>query len=127
MQASIWDIATGACTRVLSGHAGSVRAIRFSPTSPTLLVTASFLGQLRLWDLRTDSFVRAFQGHSRTVVSASFSHDGRALASGSSDCSARTWSIASGSCLAQLESLDAPILTTQFSGDGDCVLYGGSA
>ena len=43
------------------------------------------------------------QGHNREVTSVAFSLDGRQLATGSGDKTARVWDLASGQCTSTLE------------------------
>ena len=53
---------SGSLVRVLPGHCGEVFALRWLPTRPTLLLSASKDGGIRLWNTRTGHIIALFQG-----------------------------------------------------------------
>jgi WD40 repeat protein len=72
----------------LSGHAGVVNAVVFSPDGRLLAAaggTPSKEGEIRLWDWRARQLVRTIRAHTDTIYSLAFSPDGRLLAAGSYD------------------------------------------
>jgi F-box and WD-40 domain protein 1/11 len=57
----IWDAATGACVRTLTGHTALVRALACDPATGRL-VSASYDRTIKVWDLRTGVLLRDFKG-----------------------------------------------------------------
>jgi WD40 repeat protein len=87
----VWDVASGCCLRVLTGHAHRVGQVAFSPdgrliaTVDTSLPFANAVRAVtaRVWDLLTGQCL-----HARAIGSAwdvAFSPDGQLLATASSD------------------------------------------
>ncbi|MGP0067370.1 MAG: WD40 repeat domain-containing serine/threonine protein kinase [Isosphaeraceae bacterium] len=86
----LWDAATGAPVRTLSGAAGQINAVTFSPDG-TRIATAGEDRTVTLWDTATGQGVFTLRGHTAAVLSVAFSPDGRLLASGSIDATVRIW------------------------------------
>ena len=53
----VWDLATGACVRVLTGHRGPVRALASTPDG-RCTISAGVDGTMRVWDLATGACLR---------------------------------------------------------------------
>lgn len=68
--------------------------------------------------------VRRFEGHSDAVTSVAFSPDGRHILSGSQDCTARLWEVATGKELRRFEH-PGPVRSVAFSPDGRKALTAG--
>ncbi|MEU4829908.1 serine/threonine-protein kinase [Streptosporangium sp. NPDC023615] len=78
---------------VLTGHAGYVESVAFSPDGHTL-ATAGLDGTVRLWDVRTrEPIGTPLTGHISGVSSVAFSPDGRTLATAGSDSTVRLWDV----------------------------------
>jgi WD40 repeat protein/tRNA A-37 threonylcarbamoyl transferase component Bud32 len=88
--ARVWDADTGRLLRTLTGHTGSVFAVRFHPNGRTL-VTAGQDGA-RVWDTEDrEAEPRVLSHPDVRFASAAFSPDGKRLVVGGSDRLVRVW------------------------------------
>jgi WD40 repeat protein len=74
---------------------------------------------------RRGLFHGALVGHRDAVYALAFSHDGRLLASGSGDATARVWDTATGELLRTLELSDQYVLSIAFRPDGGVLAAAG--
>eukprot|EP00928_Gymnodinium_smaydae_P094931 TRINITY_DN8062_c0_g8_i1.p1 TRINITY_DN8062_c0_g8~~TRINITY_DN8062_c0_g8_i1.p1 ORF type:complete len:545 (-),score=97.84 TRINITY_DN8062_c0_g8_i1:25-1533(-) len=122
--ARLWSCVDGACVFVLKVFTGAVRHAVFSPRGDHV-ATVSDDGKTRIWRRVTQgSFVAgnsspwscdvSMAGHEDLVVSACFSQDGRLLATGSFDGTARVWLAATGRCVASLPKHAAQVVSAVF-------------
>ena len=112
---TLWDAATGAHLRTLTGHTDDVRSVSFSPDGGTIASVGS-----------RGAHLRTLTGHTGWVNSVSFSPDGRTIASGSggfgdNDNAIRLW---------ELIPVTKPLLVEDVNEDGvvnilDLVLVAG--
>lgn len=63
----IWDLQTGQCIKVLSGHDNWVRALVFHPTGK-FLMSASDDKTIRIWDLTTGRCTKTIEAHSHFIT-----------------------------------------------------------
>ena len=122
----LWDPATGALLRRLTGHVGPVNGVAFNPKRP-LLASGSHDGTIRLWDPNNGQPTRPpLTGHTGDVHAVAFSPAGLRLASGGEDRTVRLWNIPSGDRAGQpLSGHTAPVRCVAFSPDGYHVASGG--
>jgi WD40 repeat protein/serine/threonine protein kinase len=130
----IWDVAAGREVVHLKAHPTFTFALAFSPDGKTL-ATGGGDQKIHLWDVTslaadnraTDNSPESnplkprasLQGHLHEVWALDFSADGRFLASGSKDGSAKLWETASGSGETTLPGAQVPL---RFSPDGKSLL-----
>ena len=126
---------------VVQGQDAEVACMALSPDG-TLLATGGSEKTVTLWDIGASNAepvataVRdaAFRvtprstlaGHTSSVFCLAFSRDGRWLASGSHDNTARLWSVADGSPKAVLAEHTGAVRAVAFSPDGKRLATGGS-
>ena len=77
----VWDVSTGSCVRVLTGHKDTVYALAFSPDGRFLVSSGADCGLL-CWDMANGHLISAIARHTDTVYCLQFSRDGAVLASG---------------------------------------------
>lgn len=106
----MWDLHTGQCRHVLSGHTGKINGITISEDG-RWAATASEDGSVRVWDLRRGRCRRVLQGHKAWVssVAASPAANNR-LVTASGDGTALAYSAESGDLLCLLEGHSGPVL-----------------
>ena len=64
------------------------------------------------------------KGHSNWINDISFSPDGKAMITGSEDCSARLWNLRTSTCVAKLDGHSAPVRAVAFTPDGKAIVTG---
>ncbi len=105
--ARLWDAATGALLRTLTGHGGDVNAVAVANDGATL-ATASDDDTTRLWDAATGALLRTLTGHTANVLLVAFSPDGSRVASGGQDTFVRVYAVATGALVFPLDLPGAP-------------------
>jgi WD40 repeat protein len=99
----VWDVATGACVRVLRGHSAGVSSVCVTPDPRHLVVSGSADSTLRVWDLASGACIRTLSGHAAPVLSVDVTRDGHRVVSSSADHTLRIWDLVTGECLRVLE------------------------
>jgi WD40 repeat protein len=96
----VWDTASGALVRTISGLKDYPNLLRLSPDGKTLAAgLMSNKDNVLLFDLADGALLRTMSGHANYVTSLAFSPDGTTLASGSADEKIILWSVAGGTVL----------------------------
>jgi hypothetical protein len=91
----LWDLATHRQIGIpLTGHAGAVYSVAFSPDGTTL-ASGGDGGTVRLWDVATHRQTgNPIAGYAGVVFSVAFSPDGKTLATGGEGHAVRLWDVA---------------------------------
>lgn len=123
----LWSVASGKLLHTLSGHAGFVKSIAFSPDGATL-VSGSQDDTLKLWDVKSGVERSSLKhtGWKAGVSAVAFSPDGRLLAAGRSDKTIAVWDVAAGKLLRWLRGHAGMVHAVAFSPDGASLASGSS-
>jgi WD40 repeat protein len=79
---------------------------------------------VRLWEVASGKQIAMLRGHEDQVSSVAFSPDGRTLATGSMDRTARLWEVASGKQIGVLRGHEDQVSSVAFSPDGRTLATG---
>lgn len=109
--ARVWSVSDGACLKILSGHSASVVAACFTRKC-RFAVSASTDCTARVWNLLADE-AQLTEQHSSAVTRLAVAPGGRTVASVADD-EALVWDVATGACLAQIESQGGPLRHAYF-------------
>ena len=123
----IWtyDAHTGEELDLLNTHLSSGNTV----FSPDRQLFASARGDdeatvVHLWSLTDRQQITTLEGHTRYIESLAFSPDGKTLATGSADGTARLWNVHTGEHKATLVGHTRPVTTVAFSPDGKTLATG---
>jgi hypothetical protein len=78
----LWDVESGVCRLVLSGHGNRMTSVTYSPKGDQL-ASGSEDGVVKLWDVDTGICRQTLTGHSERVAHITYSPKGDQVASGS--------------------------------------------
>ncbi len=98
------------------------------PTDPEEMmknIKFEAIGQVLLWDLASGREIGALKGHGKGVTQVAFSHDGRLLASSSTDNTIRIWDVATQRELRTLTGHSSNIDSLDFSPDSSLLASAG--
>ena len=121
----LWDVLTGECVRILSGHKHPISVLAFS-FDGKYLVSADSGGCILVWGIPSAKQLAEFKGHKDSVYALSFSRDNNLLASGGQDKCVKVWNFANISeegtavgrtheCLETFRTKDTKVFTLHFT------------
>jgi WD40 repeat protein len=93
----IWEIETGNCRHILTGHRGPVLSCAFHPSQP-IIVSGSGDQTLKFWDTTTGDCLQTWAGQNHHIWSIAFNPKGQTLATGDGGGSIKLWHLETGEC-----------------------------
>lgn len=112
----IWDLPSGKLITTLSGHAGDVWAIEFSPDGKRL-AGGGVDGTARIWDIATGESL-ILKGHTMPIEGLAFKPDGKWLATASDDQTMKIWDTTTGELLREVTGFPDVVDSVSFNSDG---------
>ena len=120
----LWDVASGQCLKILSGHQGSILSLAFSPDGLTL-VSSSEDNSLKVWQIESGQEIAKLPSINSHIVDAlAFSPDGDLIASVNQIDGIRIWQLSTNSCLQTISIEAGRDIPLAFSPDGQCLAVG---
>jgi len=104
---------------------GILYAVSLSPNGRFLALGGFFSDDIQIFDVVTQSKVRSLTGHTDSIWSLAWSHNGRYIASGSADATARVWDWNSGKSLLIYDKQGDTVRSVSWSPDDSRVVSGG--
>ncbi|KAE9361990.1 Periodic tryptophan protein 2 [Phytophthora fragariae] len=106
----------------LSVTQNELETVAVNATGEWLAFASRKLGQLLVWEWRSETYVLKQQGHYFDLNAASYSPDGRLLATGADDAKLKLWDTSSGFCYVTFTEHSAPVTAVQFAPSGQAVV-----
>ena len=123
----LWDLATGAEVRRISGHRGGIWSVAISPDGRHA-VSGSMDGTVRIWNLHSGAEIRRIEAHKDFATKAvAFLPDGRRVISGGTDNRLCLWDIDTGREIRRFDGPRAPVDGLAIAPDGRHALSIGTA
>jgi WD40 repeat protein/tRNA A-37 threonylcarbamoyl transferase component Bud32 len=122
----VWDVLANRELASLDVPPAPIFAVAFSRDAR--LLAAGIDNDIHLWEvsaLAPPKRLRVLHGHTGDIRALSFAPDGRTLASGALDRTARLWDVPDGRLLTSLRDRLGSVLAVAFSPDGRTVAVGG--
>lgn len=119
---TIWNMQKGEPEQRWRAHETSAFSLAF--LGQQKLVTGGGSGEIKLWDLSGPKELQSFVGHDGKVMGLAVSPDGRLLASGAVDKTARIWNLRTGHCERVLKGHRSRVRSVAFSPDGKTLATG---
>jgi len=119
----LWDVASWEELHSFNGHSSFVLAVIFNPNKKEL-ISASNDTSIKFWDTSNGLETRAFSMRAVAFTSATFSADGKMLATGGK--AIKVWNVTEGTGAFGLDSENKFIYSVAFSRNGQFLVSGGS-
>ncbi|MBI3822361.1 MAG: WD40 repeat domain-containing protein [Planctomycetes bacterium] len=103
---------------------GAGYSVAFMPDGKRVVVGGNHRngGVLQAWEVADNKYLRDFKGHTDEVWAVAVSPDGKSIASGSQDKTARIWDFATGNEITQLPKFAGRVTAVAFSPDNKTLL-----
>ncbi|PRT56150.1 putative U3 small nucleolar RNA-associated protein 13 [Wickerhamiella sorbophila] len=124
--ARLWDLKTGECKIVFSGHAGAVGAVAISRVGkvPDFVITGSQDLTIKKWDASGNAeYTR--KAHDKDINSLDVSSNNSLFVTGSQDRTAKVWSVETGEVLGVLRGHRRGIWNVKFGPENTVVTASG--
>ncbi|MBF2000671.1 MAG: NACHT domain-containing protein [Synechococcales cyanobacterium M58_A2018_015] len=109
----LWDVQTGTCLRILTGHSKPVESVAFHPQG-ILLASASDDETVRLWDPVAGKCLEVLSANLGRVLAVAFSPDGSVLAGCGTQQTVALWNVKTRTCLGILSGHSKSVQTLAF-------------
>ena len=116
----LWDATTGRVAAQVTGHAGPVIRLAFSPDGRRI-ATVSHDRTAKVWDAANGREIRTLGTHADRVNGVAFSPDGRRLATACRDGTIKLWDAATGAELTTMHGHRGSVIGVAFSPDRTAV------
>jgi len=104
---------------------GILYAVSLSPSGRYLALGGFFSDDIQIFDVVTQSKIRSLTGHTDSIWSLAWSHNGRYIASGSADATARVWDWNNGKSLLIYDKQGDTVRSVSWSPDDSRIVSGG--
>ena len=104
---------------------GILYAVSLSPNGRYLAFGGFFSDDIQIFDVVTQSKLRSLTGHTDSIWSLAWSHNGRFIASGSADATARVWDWNTGKSLLIYDKQGDTVRSVSWSPDDTRIVSGG--
>jgi WD40 repeat protein len=120
----LWEVSTGKRVPGFApNYTGRPRGLAFSPDGKTLALAAEGEPDLQLFSVPAGKPLGKFKGHRESVFAAAYAPDGKTLATGGKERTARVWDAATGKLVRRFEHPDE-VTDVAFSPDGKLLAAG---
>ncbi|RLN88130.1 hypothetical protein BBJ28_00008100 [Nothophytophthora sp. Chile5] len=118
----LYELPSFVNVHTLSVTQNELETVAVNASGEWLAFASRKLGQLLVWEWRSETYVLKQQGHYFDLNAASYSPDGRLLATGADDAKLKLWDTASGFCYVTFSEHAAPVTAVQFTPSGQAVI-----
>lgn len=112
----IWDLKSGDCLKVLTGHRGEVQLCRV--VNGLHVVSSSEDGTQRVWDLETGDLLDTYRLHEAKVLALAAHPNGRYMISGDEAGKLLVWEVNTGRLVHEIQHEKGAIWSIAISRDG---------
>ncbi len=120
---TLWDMKTAKPIACITEVQGAAQSVAFRPDGQVIAIACGqpgVSGEVRLYDVKAQKYIEpALTGHTDMLYSVAWSKDGKLLATGSHDKTARIWDASNGKELQALKEHSDAVSRVCFSPDGN--------